>query len=72
MKDAPLMDAKQVAEYLGLDLLTIYAWARKGKLPGIKLGRNWRFRQSDLEAWLDQNSHGPRFSSGAGIRGYRR
>ncbi len=59
MDDTQLLNARQVANYLQLSVLTIYDWAQKGKLPAIKVGRNWRFRRSDLQAWLDRNSHGP-------------
>ncbi len=56
MSENTLMDIKQVAEYLQVNVATIYNWAQKGKLPGIKIGRIWRFRREDIEAWLDQNT----------------
>ena len=33
---------KQVAHYLQVDATTIYGWAQQGKLPAIKVSRNWR------------------------------
>lgn len=54
-----LMNVKQLAEYLQLKPGTVYAWAQKGKLPAIKVGRHWRFRREEIDAWLDANSHGP-------------
>ena len=60
MAEETLMDIRQVAAYLQINEGTAYNWAQKGKLPGIKLGRVWRFRREDIEAWLDQNMHGPR------------
>jgi excisionase family DNA binding protein len=53
-----LMDIKQVAAYLQINEATAYNWAQSGKLPGIKIGRIWRFRPEDIEAWLDQNMSG--------------
>ena len=53
-----LMDIKQVAAYLQINEATAYNWAQSGKLPGIKIGRVWRFRPGDIEAWLDQNMFG--------------
>lgn len=64
MDEKQLLSARQVASYLQLSVLTIYDWAQKGNLPAIKVGRNWRFRRSDLEAWLDRNSHPPVIVSG--------
>ena len=58
MNSDTLLSVKQVAEYLQLNQTTIYAWAQQGKLPAIKVGRSWRFRRKDLEAWLDENMHG--------------
>ena len=32
---------------------TVAAWLREGRLPGIKVGRSWRVRVSDLKALVD-------------------
>jgi PTS system nitrogen regulatory IIA component len=53
-----LMDIKQIASYLQINEATAYSWAQSGKLPGIKIGRIWRFRREDIESWLDQNMQG--------------
>ena len=53
MSEEQLMDIKAVAKYLRLKESTVYAWAQTGKLPAFRLGRLWRFRQSDLEDWLE-------------------
>ncbi|MBN1954739.1 MAG: helix-turn-helix domain-containing protein [Anaerolineae bacterium] len=55
MAEETLMDIRQVAAYLQINEATAYNWAQRGKLPGIKLGRVWRFRREDIEAWLDEN-----------------
>jgi excisionase family DNA binding protein len=54
------MDIKQVAAYLQINEATAYNWAQSGKIPGIKIGRIWRFRRKDIEAWLDENMRGPK------------
>ena len=33
---------------------TAYRLAREGKIPGLKVGGAWRFRQSKVEAWIDR------------------
>lgn len=58
MNEESLMDIRQVAAYLQINEATAYSWAQKGKLPGIKIGRIWRFRREDIEAWLDTNMRG--------------
>lgn len=60
MTEHTLMDIKQVAAYLQINEATAYNWAQDGRLPGIKVGRIWRFRREDIEAWLDENMQGPR------------
>lgn len=60
MSEDTLMDIKQIAAYLQINEATAYSWAQKGQLPGIKIGRIWRFRREDIEAWLDQNMCGPK------------
>jgi PTS system nitrogen regulatory IIA component len=60
MNENTLMDVRQVAAYLQINEATAYSWAQAGKLPGIKMGRIWRFRREDIESWLDQNMRGPK------------
>jgi len=59
MNDTSLMNVKQVAKYLQLKPATVYTWAQEGRLPAIKMGRSWRFRKEQIDAWLEANSRGP-------------
>ena len=36
-----------------LSCLPTGAMAQKGKLPAFKVGGQWRFRRTDLDAWID-------------------
>lgn len=47
-----LWDIARVAAYLGVTERTVYNKVRSGALPAVKVGRLWRVRASDLEAWL--------------------
>lgn len=49
-----LMTVDEVARYLKVEESTIYTWAKKGKLPGIKVGRFWRFKKDDINKWLEE------------------
>lgn len=42
-----------VASLLAVDAKTIRRYVRDFGLPGRRLGREWRFRRDDVEAWLD-------------------
>lgn len=46
-----LFTCDQVAERYGVKTLTVWDWIRKKKLPAIKLGRGYRIRQEDIEAF---------------------
>ena len=55
-----IMTAKEVAEYLRLGLMTVYNLANAGVIPGIKLGRRWRFKRKDIEKLFGQKLTRPR------------
>jgi len=52
-----IMTLKEVAQYLKLAEKTAYKLAAAGKLPGFKVGGSWRFKQEDLEKWIEQNKN---------------
>jgi excisionase family DNA binding protein len=59
-----LLNAKQVAAYLKLHEVTVLSFARQGKLPGFKVGREWRFRADEIRAWLEaQRREGDAFAA---------
>ena len=58
-----LMSLPQVARYLAMKERTIYDWAQSGKIPAFKLGATWRFRQSEIDAWLETHRTGVDVSS---------
>jgi excisionase family DNA binding protein len=47
-----VMKASEVAQLLRVPDSTVYDLARRGKLPGHKVGRAWRFIRPEVEAWL--------------------
>ena len=46
----------EVLAYLQVNLRTVYRLIDAGKLPAVRVGRQWRFRRTDIDAWLDQRS----------------
>jgi len=47
-----LMTSHELADYLKVDLRTVYRYIKQGQIPKVKVGGRWRFRRSDIEAWL--------------------
>jgi excisionase family DNA binding protein len=50
-----LWDVRTAAAHVGLSTRTVYQFVRDGRIPGIRVGGRWRFRQSDLDSWLQSN-----------------
>jgi len=42
----------ELAEYLGVSRYTIYSWLTKGTLPGHRVGKFWKFKKDDVDAWV--------------------
>ena len=52
MDDDVFLTTEQVLEYLQVNLRTVYRLIKSGKLPAVRVGRQWRFRKSDVDRWL--------------------
>lgn len=53
-KEKEILTTKEVAEYLSIHPLTVLRYARQGKIPGFKIGTDWRFHKKYLEKWIKQ------------------
>jgi len=53
-----IMTVEEVAAYLRLKPQTIYKWAQEKRIPAAKLGKEWRFRKSVVDRWLDEHMLG--------------
>jgi excisionase family DNA binding protein len=47
------LTTEEVLEYLHVNLRTVYRLIKAGKIPAVRVGRQWRFRKRDIDAWLD-------------------
>ena len=63
MIDETFLTTEEVLEYLQVNLRTVYRLIKAGKIPAVRVGRQWRFRKRDIDAWLD--SQRPRGGSRA-------
>jgi excisionase family DNA binding protein len=53
MIDESFLTTDEVLEYLQVNLRTVYRLIKAGKIPAIRVGRQWRFRKRDIDAWLE-------------------
>ncbi len=43
---------KEVCEHLGISRDTLLVWINEKGLPASKVGRNWKFKLSEVDAWV--------------------
>ncbi|HWK09801.1 MAG TPA: response regulator [Vicinamibacterales bacterium] len=66
MIDESFLTTEEVLEYLQVNLRTVYRLIKAGKLPAVRVGRQWRFRKRDIDAWLEnQRTRGGRTMAAA-------
>ena len=53
MIDETFLTTEEVLAYLQVNLRTVYRLIKAGKIPAVRVGRQWRFRKRDIDAWLD-------------------
>jgi excisionase family DNA binding protein len=46
-----LLTVKELSDYLRVHPSTIYRLLKRGELPGIRLGSDWRFSIDAIERW---------------------
>jgi excisionase family DNA binding protein len=63
MIEESFLTTEEVLEYLQVNLRTVYRLIKAGKIPAVRVGRQWRFRKRDIDAWLETQR--PRGSRGA-------
>ncbi len=48
-----VMTLDELATYLKLPKSTLYKLVQQGRVPGQKLGKQWRFGRAAIDRWLD-------------------
>ena len=49
-----VLTIKQVATLLKIGEKTAYTMVKAGELPGFKVRGQWRFRRTDVNAWIEE------------------
>ena len=53
-----LLTTAEAAQRVGVKEATVRTWCTSGDLPAVKVGRKWRIRPGELDAFLDQRTRG--------------
>lgn len=56
MKQKQYLKVKEIADILGLSILTIYEYIKRGEVQAIKLGRNYRVERREFNKFLKRHS----------------
>lgn len=51
--DDTFLTTEEVLDYLQVNLRTVYRLIKAEKIPAVRVGRQWRFKRADLDAWLE-------------------
>lgn len=43
---------KEITAYLGVSRDTVLNWIAKRNLPATKIGRLWKFKITEIDAWM--------------------
>lgn len=46
------LSVEEIGKHLGVSKETIYRWVEKGKIPSHKVGRQWKFKVSEVDEWV--------------------
>jgi excisionase family DNA binding protein len=51
-----LLTVSEVADVMRVSNMTVYRLIKSGQLPAVRVGKNYRIRESDLDAYLSDRS----------------
>ncbi len=52
----PWASTEDVAKHLGIATDTVYRWIESKALPAHKIGRLWKFKLCEVDAWVRSGS----------------
>jgi excisionase family DNA binding protein len=52
------LTTEEVLEYLQVNLRTVYRLIKTKSIPAVRVGRQWRFKKQDIDAWLEGRKGG--------------
>ncbi len=53
-----VMTIEELAAYLKIPKSTLYKQVQEGKVPGQKIGKQWRFGKKAIDRWINESGRG--------------
>lgn len=50
-----LISARELSEYIGVSVSTVYDWVAKGCIPSFRFGRLIRFDLGEIDQWINES-----------------
>jgi len=47
------LSVDDIASYLGIKRDTVYKWISEKQMPAHRMGRLWKFRKKQVDAWVE-------------------
>lgn len=48
----PWFSVEDIAKHLGVSKETIYRWLERKTIPAHRMGKLWKFKPSEVDAWV--------------------
>lgn len=48
----PWLGTKEIAEHLGVTVVTVRKWISSGNIPCHRVGKLWKFKASEIDSWV--------------------
>ncbi len=53
--DNEFLNIKEVSQYLGIKISTLYFYVENGDIPHYRIGRLIRFKKQEVDQWMEGN-----------------
>lgn len=60
MVNEPWLNIGEIAQHLGVHVESIRRWVKGNGMPAAKIGKVWRFKVSEVDAWAKAGSTSPK------------
>lgn len=48
----PWVSTNDIAKHLGVTKDTVHKWIKSGTIPCSRVGKLWKFKKSEVDAWI--------------------